>query len=173
MRLSPWEWPKVGRGTVKWQLKKIINYPPPYNWQVWDYKKADTTLIKKALSQVNWYFLFDKKDVNDQVKILNDTTTNVFSNFVPNKILTFDDRDPPWMSELIKQKIQWKNGIYKNYQNSSITKCNIRGIRVDLHCVKRLKIQSIFWSVFSRIRTEYWEILRISPYSVRMQENTD
>ena len=30
-----------------------------------------------------------------------------------------------------------------------------------------------FWSVFSRIRTEYGEILRISPYSVRMQENTD
>ena len=30
-----------------------------------------------------------------------------------------------------------------------------------------------FWSVFSRIRTEYGEILRISPYSVRMRENTD
>ena len=30
-----------------------------------------------------------------------------------------------------------------------------------------------FWSVFSRIRTEYGEILRISPYSVRMWENTD
>ena len=26
-------------------------------------------------------------------------------------------------------------------------------------------------SVFSRLRTEYWEILRISLYSVRMQEN--
>ena len=26
-----------------------------------------------------------------------------------------------------------------------------------------------FWSVFSRIRTEYGEILRISPYSVRMR----
>ena len=64
----------------------IINYPPPYNQQVWDYKKADTTLIKKALSQVNWCFLFDKKDVNDQVKILNDTIPN-FSDFVPKKIL--------------------------------------------------------------------------------------
>ena len=30
-----------------------------------------------------------------------------------------------------------------------------------------------FWSVFSRIRTEYGDILRISPYSVRMRENTD
>ena len=29
----------------------------------------------------------------------------------------------------------------------------------------------LFWSAFSHIRTEYGEILRISPYSVRMQEN--
>ena len=30
-----------------------------------------------------------------------------------------------------------------------------------------------FWSVFSRIRTEYGEIGSISPYSVRMWENMD
>ena len=33
-------------------------------------------------------------------------------------------------------------------------------------------LYSELW-LFSRIRTEYEEILRISPYSVRMQENTD
>ena len=31
----------------------------------------------------------------------------------------------------------------------------------------------LFWSAFSRIRTEYGEILRISPYSIRMRENVD
>ena len=31
----------------------------------------------------------------------------------------------------------------------------------------------LFWSVFSRIPNEYGEILRISPYSVRMRENAD
>ena len=41
------------------------------------------------------------------------------------------------------------------------------------HCVKSTRIRSIFWSVFSCIQTEYGEILRISPYSVRMRENTD
>ena len=30
-----------------------------------------------------------------------------------------------------------------------------------------------FWSVFSRIQTEYEEIRSISPYSVQMPENTD
>ena len=31
----------------------------------------------------------------------------------------------------------------------------------------------LFWSAFSRIRTEYGEMRSIFPYSVRMRENTD
>ena len=31
----------------------------------------------------------------------------------------------------------------------------------------------LFWSAFSCIQTEYVERLRITPYSVRMWENTD
>ena len=31
----------------------------------------------------------------------------------------------------------------------------------------------LFWSVFSRIPTEYVDIRSISPYSVRIQKNTD
>ena len=31
----------------------------------------------------------------------------------------------------------------------------------------------LFWSVFSRTQTEHGEIRSISPYSVRMRENTD
>ena len=42
-----------------------------------------------------------------------------------------------------------------------------------LHYVKSVQIRSFFWSIFSRIWTEYGEILPISPYSVRMRENTD
>ena len=39
------------------------------------------------------------------------------------------------------------------------------------HCVK-CPYSEFFWSVFSRNRTEYGEILRISPYLVQMPENT-
>ena len=37
-----------------------------------------------------------------------------FSNFTPNKVVTFNDKDPPWMTEFIKLKIQQRNSIYKN-----------------------------------------------------------
>ena len=55
--------------------------------------------------------------------------------------------------------------------------CSCRCRRVDKewneHCVKSVKIRSFFCSVFSRIQTEYGEVRSISPYSVRLRENTD
>ena len=41
------------------------------------------------------------------------------------------------------------------------------------HYVKSVQIRSFFRFVFSRIRIEYGEILRIPLYSVQMRENTD
>ena len=38
--------------------------------------------------------------------------------------------------------------------------------------MKSAQIRSFFWSAFSCIQTEYGELLRKSPYSVRIQENT-
>ena len=42
----------------------------------------------------------------------------------------------------------------------------------NTRCVKSVQIRGFFWSVFSPIRDEYREMLQISPYSVRMRENT-
>ena len=49
----------------------------------------------------------------------------------------------------------------------------IQSIILKYHWMKSIQIRSIFWSTFSRIRSEYEELLRISPYSVQMRENTD
>ena len=38
---------------------------------------------------------------------------------------------------------------------------------------KKCPYLELFWSAFSRIRTECGEIRSISPYSVRMRENAD
>ena len=38
---------------------------------------------------------------------------------------------------------------------------------------KKCPHSELFWFIFSRIRTEYEEVQSISPYSVRMRENTD
>ena len=38
---------------------------------------------------------------------------------------------------------------------------------------KNCPYSELFWSAFSRIRTEYGKIFRISPYSVPIRENAD
>ena len=42
----------------------------------------------------------------------------MFSNFVPNKIIAINERDPPWMSKFINSKIHWCNRIYKKIHES-------------------------------------------------------
>ena len=67
---------------------------------------------------------------------------------------------------------QFQNFLIDSYKLVSYKKTRNRtGFH---HCTTLRKTYSeLFWSVFSRIRTEYGEILRISPYSVRMWGNTD
>ena len=89
-----------------------IVYPPSYRRLLWNYKKADVSKIQKALKLVNWDRLFDNKNVDSQVFILNDIMLNIFRNLVPNKYVTFDDKDPVWMNENIKSKIKAKNKLY-------------------------------------------------------------
>ena len=53
--------------------------------------------------------MFSYKNVHQQVNILNETIINIFSNFqnfciFPNKLVTFDDKDPPRMTEKLKEK---------------------------------------------------------------------
>ena len=91
------------------------SYPPTIQRLIWDYKKADSKNIPKALDSVNWERLFDQKHINAQVAALNETILNVFRNYVPNKYITIDDKDPVWMNETIKSKIKAKNALYKKY----------------------------------------------------------
>ena len=44
---------------------------------------------------------------------------NVFRNYISDKVFTIDDKDSPWMTDFIKSKIEWRNNIYKIFQNSS------------------------------------------------------
>ena len=91
-----------------------IKYPPPYKHLAWNYKKANVESIKN-IESVNWKLMFINKSVLKQVSIFNETLMNIFSNFTPNKLVTCDDRDPPWMNDFVKSKIKWKNQLYNTY----------------------------------------------------------
>ena len=56
------------------------------------------------------------KSVQKQASISNEMLIDIFLNFTPNKLITFDDRDPPWMNDFVKSKIKWENHLYMIYQ---------------------------------------------------------
>ena len=89
---------------------------------MWNHKKANTESIRKSLESVNWKTLFNNKTVKKQIPIFNETIINISSNFVPNKLVTFDGSDPPWMNDFIKDKIKWKHQMYKIQQKIVIKK---------------------------------------------------
>ena len=59
--------------------------------------------------------MFSNKSVHKQVSIVNETLINIFSNFTLNELVTFDDRDSPWMNDFVKSKIKGKNQLYNTY----------------------------------------------------------
>ena len=51
--------------------------------------------------------------------MLNSIILNIFTSYVSNKVITIDDKDPPWMTDFIKLKIEGQSSIYRTFQNSS------------------------------------------------------
>ena len=44
---------------------------------------------------------------------------NTFSNYIPNKLITVDDKDPSWMNEYIKRKILDKQIACKSFNTNN------------------------------------------------------
>ena len=49
------------------KLNLKVEYPPPYQHFVWDFKKSNNGAIKRAIELVNWNLLFSYKNVQEQV----------------------------------------------------------------------------------------------------------
>ena len=58
---------------------------------------------------------FSQKNTNAQVTVFNESILNIFRNYIPNKYITCDDKDPVWMNENIKSRIKFKNLFFKQH----------------------------------------------------------
>ena len=59
--------------------------------------------------------MFYCKNVQQQVNVFKKTIINIFSSSSPNKLVTLDDKHLPWMKEKLKEKIEWKDKVYRDY----------------------------------------------------------
>ena len=79
-----------------------VPLPPIFVREVWYYSKANVEHIEKAISNSNWHNAFKDLSVDEEVVLLNETLLNIFRNYIPNKKIKCDYRQPPWMTDKIK-----------------------------------------------------------------------
>ena len=65
---------------------------------------------------IDWHFMLLNKNFHQQVSTFNTTMMNIFSNYIPSKYITVDDKDFPWMTGAIKNKINEDQEISLDYK---------------------------------------------------------
>ena len=62
--------------------------------QLGNSKKSSSNLIQSETDFNDWLTKFESVDVDRQVEKFNSTTRNIMDNFIWNKVVTVDDREP-------------------------------------------------------------------------------
>ena len=119
-----------------------IFFPLPYERKIWHYGNANIESIRSSLNNIDWDRLFTNTNVNKQVEIFNNCLTNVINNYIPNKTITIDDKDPPWLTSQIKNKINFKNDLYKNFLQNGRSHDDFYKIREACNSVNQSIIES-------------------------------
>ena len=107
--------PHCHRQLIFAKLDLKVFYPTSYDWTVWHFPQANSDHIKRAVDLFNCESALIDLDVNEQVFVSNDAITNIMSNFLPNKIISFENRDSPWMNCHIKNLIFYKTNFYTTF----------------------------------------------------------
>ena len=80
--------------------------PPPYKRKIWDYAKADKDEIRQLLTNIDWISKFKDLSANEMVQQFTSTVMGIMLRFIPNKMIIFNDKDPPWITPAIKTAIK-------------------------------------------------------------------
>ena len=83
-----------------------VPLPPVYIGEVWNCNQANVENIKYAISNFNWSKAFENLSVDGKVKHLTKTLLNIFQNYIPNKKIKYDYRQPPWINANIKSPLK-------------------------------------------------------------------
>ena len=97
------------------KLNISVPIPPPHKRKVWYNEKAQKDKIKSAIANVDWPSMFSGLDVDKMTHLFTSKCVSIFLEFIPNKTVTCDNRDPPWMTPSLKSAINRKHRVYNKY----------------------------------------------------------
>ena len=73
------------------KLNISVPSPPPYKRKIWHYVKAQKDEIKSAMGNIDWSTIFSGLDVDDMMQLFTAKCIDIFSQYIPNEIVTCDD----------------------------------------------------------------------------------
>ena len=91
--------------------------PPPFKRKVWDYKTANTNLIRRELLNTDWKSLFACLNTDQMTLLFTDTLLNIFSRHIYSKTITCNDKDAPWITREVKSAIRRNSRVYRKWVN--------------------------------------------------------
>ena len=105
--------------------------------------------------------------MHEHLELFNKTLLNIFHNFIPNKIILCDDKDPPWMNDEIKKLIKRKNWLFQCQRKSGkLDYASLNSITQDiLNVVNSSKLKyheclALKLNDPKTARKTYWKILK-------------
>ena len=129
------------------KLNVSLPAPPPYKRTVWDYSKADVQMIIESINKINWTAFFDGLNPTEMVETFTKALSEIFSEYIPIKVVKFDDRDPPWMKRELKTAIKRKHRMYSKFVR--------RGRKQeDWDCVKN--VQNLTSKMIANAKNDYY-----------------
>ena len=161
--------------TVKHQITYCkLNFQsqplPNYKRHIWNYNRANTTLLNRSISNFDWTNELNKfSDPSEQVDFFNNTLLNIYSYFIPNKIKTIRPKDPPWFNMHIRQLLRKQNNLFRKYKNRDYNmedKINLdrhRNITTNSILLAKetfLQRQGLKLSTPDTAQKTYWSILK-------------
>ena len=77
------------------KLNKKIPPPPLYHRTIWDYSKSNDRAIIDAIALIDWVSKFSEMGPEEMTREFTKEISYIFSAFIPNKVVKFNDKEPP------------------------------------------------------------------------------
>ena len=102
-------------------------------WEKWEYIKANTEAIQRAISVFNCNIDFQN---NEKIEIVKEILLNILNNFIPNKISQIDYKTTFSMNNEITLFLKKGPKLTKKYYNSSTDLSKITLIHTANECAR-------------------------------------
>ena len=95
--------------------------------------------MKYAISNFNCSKAFENLSVDGKVKHLKETLLNISQNYIPNKKIKCDYRQPPWINNNIKSSSKERSKLIKIYFKNGLRKSDhIKVLEKSAECTQKI-----------------------------------